>query len=210
MRSSKWPKNVHFQPRQPKPHAGLHQKKRDQQGEGGDPAPLPHSHETPPGALSPASEECGVLGVIPEKHTENQRILVFFVTWSSAVPIAGTWKEIVFNIHYNPKHSMILRNHSLYNHIFHEQTMKLKAGKASKKFLVLSAGTYPHTAVQPAGEKEIAGRVKRKISLQKLFNYSFLDSNQVPWVNCMPLSHLEVPHVCSLLTDLELEYWWET
>lgn len=49
--------------------------------------------------------------------------------------------------------------------------MKLKAGKTSKKFSVLSAGTYPHTAVQPAGEGEIAGRTKRKTSLQKLFNY---------------------------------------
>lgn len=58
--------------------------------------------------------------------------------------------------------------------------MKLKAGKTSKKFSVLSAGTYPHTAVQAAGEREIAGRAKRKTSLQKMFNYLFLDSNQVP------------------------------
>lgn len=45
--------------------------------------------------------------------------------------------------------------------------MKLKAGMTSKKFPELSAGTYTHTAVQPAGEKEIAGRAKRKTSLQK-------------------------------------------
>lgn len=57
--------------------------------------------------------------------------------------------------------------------------MKLKSGKTSKKFPVLSAGTYPHTAVQPAGEKEIAERAKRKTSLQKLFNYSFLDSSAI-------------------------------
>lgn len=81
--------------------------------------------------------------------------------------------------------------------------------KASKQFLILSAGTYSQTAVQPAKEKWIAGRAKRKISLQKLANYSCLVSNQVPVVNCMYLPHLEILHVCSLVIDLELAYWWK-
>lgn len=77
------------------------------------------------------------------------------------------------------------------------------------QFLILSAGTYAQTAVQPAEEKWIAGRTKRKISLQKLFNYSCLVSNQVPVVNCMYLPHVEILHVCSLLIDLEMAYWWK-
>lgn len=121
-----------------------------------------------------------------------------------SVSIAGSWKEIVFKVHYNAKMVGNLWNHSLYNHIFHKETMKLKAGKTSKKFPVLSAGTYPHTAVQPAGEKEIAGRAKRKTSPQKLFNYSFLDSSAmstlhefIPFRDLTCLFIVDWPRTCT-------------
>ena len=53
------------------PYPGLHQKQRGQQVEGGDPAPLLHSGETPPGVLCPAlgapvQETHGAVGASPE------------------------------------------------------------------------------------------------------------------------------------------------
>ncbi|GAB0175815.1 hypothetical protein GRJ2_000046700 [Grus japonensis] len=60
------------------PCPGLHQKKRDQQVEGGDSAPLLHSGETPPGVLcpalgSPVQEGHGAVGASPEEATEMIR-----------------------------------------------------------------------------------------------------------------------------------------
>jgi len=56
------------------PHPGLHQKQRGQQGEGGDPATLFQSGETPPGVLHPvleppAQERHGPVGAGPEEAT---------------------------------------------------------------------------------------------------------------------------------------------
>jgi len=58
------------------PYAGLHQKQRGQQVEGGDSAPLLHSGETPPGVLSPtlepsAQESHGAVGAGPEEGHKN-------------------------------------------------------------------------------------------------------------------------------------------
>ncbi|GAB0189939.1 triadin [Grus japonensis] len=61
------------------PCPGLHQKKCGQQVEGGDPAPLLGSGETPPGVLRPAlgapvQERHGVVGASPEEgHEADQR-----------------------------------------------------------------------------------------------------------------------------------------
>ncbi|GAB0197195.1 hypothetical protein GRJ2_002184800 [Grus japonensis] len=58
-----------------KPCSGLHQKQHDQQVKGGDPAPLLHSGETPPGVVNPAlgspiKERHGPLGATPEEATK--------------------------------------------------------------------------------------------------------------------------------------------
>ncbi|KAK4825805.1 hypothetical protein QYF61_002410 [Mycteria americana] len=61
------------------PYPGLHQKKRGQQVEGGDSAPLLRSGETPPAVLRPALESSaqerhGPVGVSPEEgHKNDQR-----------------------------------------------------------------------------------------------------------------------------------------
>ncbi|GAB0192417.1 cAMP-dependent protein kinase inhibitor alpha [Grus japonensis] len=58
---------------------GLHQKKCGQQVKGGEPAPLPCSHETPPGVLRPAlgapvQDRHGLVGASPEEgHEDDQR-----------------------------------------------------------------------------------------------------------------------------------------
>jgi len=60
-------------------YRGLHQKKHDQQAEGGDSAPLLHSGETPPGvlrsALEPSVQEGhGDVGAGAEEgHKNDQR-----------------------------------------------------------------------------------------------------------------------------------------
>jgi len=57
-------------------YPGLYQKQHDQQGEGGDSAPLLRSGETPPGVLHPALEPSvherqGPVGVGPEEGHNN-------------------------------------------------------------------------------------------------------------------------------------------
>ena len=66
-----------LEPRTP-PCAGLHQKERDQQVKGGDPAPLLCSGETPLAALcavlvSSAYEGHGAVGASPEEATRMLR-----------------------------------------------------------------------------------------------------------------------------------------
>ena len=58
------------------PDPGLHQKKRGQQGEGGDPAPLLCAGEASPGVLCPdvecsVQERHGAVGVRPEENHKN-------------------------------------------------------------------------------------------------------------------------------------------
>jgi len=60
------------------PYARLHLKQRGQQLKGGDPAPLLHSGETPPGVLHPdlepsAQEGHGPVGTGPEEATKMVR-----------------------------------------------------------------------------------------------------------------------------------------
>jgi len=71
-------------------YPGLHQKQRDQQGKGGDSAPLLGSDETPPGVLYPAlepseQEKHGPVGAGPEEGHKNDLRAGTPLPWGKAV-----------------------------------------------------------------------------------------------------------------------------